>query len=78
MNENRAQWIQKIQKRFLRATRVATSVENQMLILNSIVLPSIFITAIVVEIPYWALKKLHNLYKQFLWAHVTTTESSRH
>ena len=78
VNKNWAQRIRKIQRRLLTATRVATSVENRVLILNSIMLPSLLFTAIVFKLPRWAEKELHNLYKQFLWAHATMTESSRH
>ncbi|CAI5707472.1 unnamed protein product [Peronospora effusa] len=78
VNKNWAQRIHKIQRRLLTATRVATSVENRVLLLNSIVLPFLLFTAIVFALPRWAEKDLHNLYKQFLWAHATTTESSRH
>ena len=39
---------------------------------------SIFFTAIVFESPRWEEKELHNLYKQFLRAYATTTESICH
>ena len=77
-NKNWALRIQKIQRRLLTATQVATSVENRVLILNSIVLPSLLFTASVFEIPSWAMIEVNNLYKQFLWAHATTTDKSRH
>uniref|UniRef100_M4BM98 RxLR effector candidate protein n=1 Tax=Hyaloperonospora arabidopsidis (strain Emoy2) TaxID=559515 RepID=M4BM98_HYAAE len=67
--------IQKIQRRLLTATRVATSVENRVLILNTIVLPSLLFTASVFDIPIWAEKELHNLFKQFFWAHATSTDA---
>ena len=59
-------------------TRVATGVKKRVLILSSIVLSSTIFTAIVFELSRWADKELHNLYKQFLWAHATTTESNHH
>ena len=70
--------IQQIQRRLVTAKRVETSVANRVLHLNTIVLTSILFTAIVFELPLWADKELHNLYKQFLWAHAMTTDSSRH
>ena len=57
-NKNWAIRIQKIQRRLLTATRVATSVEYRVLILNSIVLPSLLFTASVYYIPDWAEKEL--------------------
>ena len=65
---------QQIQRRLLTATRVATSVENCVLNLNSIVLihgDSLWITSM-------GEKGTAYLYKQFLWAHATMTENSRH
>uniref|UniRef100_M4C326 RxLR effector candidate protein n=1 Tax=Hyaloperonospora arabidopsidis (strain Emoy2) TaxID=559515 RepID=M4C326_HYAAE len=77
-HKNWAIRIQKIQRPLLTATRVATSVENRVLILNSIVLPSLLFTASVFDIPDWAEKELRNLYKKFLWAHASTTDAMRH
>ena len=54
------------QRRLLTAKRVATSVTNCVLILNSIMLPSIVFTAMVFDIPHWAELELDNSYKQFL------------
>uniref|UniRef100_A0AAV1UN62 Reverse transcriptase n=1 Tax=Peronospora matthiolae TaxID=2874970 RepID=A0AAV1UN62_9STRA len=77
-NENWALRIRKIQRRLLKATRVAASVENRVIILNSIVQPAKLFTSSVFEIPLRAEKELHNLYKQFLWAHATSTDARRH
>lgn len=77
-NRNWADRIRKIQRRLLTASKIATSVENRVLILNAIVLPAILFTAAVFDLPEWAETQLRNLYKQFLWAHSTSTESSRH
>ena len=49
--KNWALRIQKIQGQLSTATRVATSVVNMVLILNSIALPSILLTSSVVDIP---------------------------
>ena len=57
---------------------MATSVENRVPILNSIVLPSLLFTASVFDLPRWAEKELHNLYKNFLWEHATKTDNRRH
>uniref|UniRef100_A0AAV1V4U5 Reverse transcriptase n=1 Tax=Peronospora matthiolae TaxID=2874970 RepID=A0AAV1V4U5_9STRA len=77
-NKNWAQRIRKIQRRLLTAIKVATSVKNRVLILNSIVLPSLLFTAIAFDLPRWAEVELSNLYKQFLWAHATSNERCRH
>ena len=60
VNKNWALRYQRIQRRLLTATRVATSVTNRVLILNSIVLPSLLFTAIVFDIPRWAELELHH------------------
>uniref|UniRef100_A0AAV1V694 Reverse transcriptase domain-containing protein n=1 Tax=Peronospora matthiolae TaxID=2874970 RepID=A0AAV1V694_9STRA len=73
-NKNWAHRIRTIQRRLLTATRVATSVENRVLILNSIVLPSLLFTASVFYVPRWAEKEVHNSYKNFLWEHATVTD----
>ena len=77
-NKNWAQRIWRIQRRLLTATRVATSVENRILLLNSIVLPLLLFTASVFDLPRWAEKELHNLYKYFLWEPATKTDNRRH
>ena len=48
--------------------------ENRVLILNTIVIPSLLFTASV-DIPIWAEKELPNLFKQFFWAHATSTDA---
>ncbi|KAE9028609.1 hypothetical protein PF002_g1126 [Phytophthora fragariae] len=52
-------------------------VENQVLILNAIVLPSIMFTAAVFEMPTWAKKEICIITKQFLWKHATGMKASR-
>ncbi|KAE9032264.1 hypothetical protein PR003_g5465 [Phytophthora rubi] len=76
-NKNWVARIRKIQRRLATATRIATNVENRVLILNAIVLPSILFTAAVFEMPAWAEKEICNITKQFLWKHATGTEVSR-
>lgn len=68
----------KLQKRLFTAVKVATSVENRVLILNSIILPSILFTAAVFDTPEWARKDIHNLYQHFMGARATFTEAGRH
>lgn len=77
-HRNWAVRMRKLQRRLFTATKVATSVENRVRILNAIILPSILFTAAVFDIPEWAGRAIQNLYKQFLWAHATSTEASRH
>ena len=74
-NQNWALRIQQIQRRLVTATRVATSVANRVLLLNSIVLPSILFTAIVFELPLWVEKELTNLYKQ-LFGHMRRRQTA--
>ena len=62
VNKNWAQRIRKIQRRLLTATRVATCMEKRVLLLNSIVLPSILFIAIVFELIRWMEKELHSNY----------------
>ena len=77
-HHNWALRIRKLQRRLFTAVKVATSVEHRVLILNSIILPSILFTAAVFDIPEWARKAIQTLYKQFLWAQATSTEAGRH
>ncbi|RQM13698.1 hypothetical protein DD237_008305 [Peronospora effusa] len=53
-------------RRFLTATRVSTTLEHRVLMLNAIAPPSILSTAAVFGPPGWALTQLDHLYKQFL------------
>ena len=77
-NINWALRIKSAQRRLFTATRVATTLEHRVLILNAIVLPGILFTASVFEPPDWALKQLDHLYKQFLWKTSNRSELGRH
>ena len=46
--------IRTLQRRLFTASTIETSVENRVLILNSIILPSILFTVAVFDIPEWA------------------------
>ena len=63
-NCNWALRIRKLQRRLMTASRVATSVANRVLILNSIIIPSVLFTAAVFDMPEWARVAAHNLYKK--------------
>jgi hypothetical protein len=78
MDVNWAARVRNIQRRLATATQLATSVENRVLLLNSIMLPAVLFTAAAIAIPPWASKQIRNLQKQFLWRHSTSTEASRH
>lgn len=67
-----------VQRRLATATRIATSVENRVLILNVIMLPALLFTGAVFELPPWAEQQLLNIQKQFLWHYTNSTEASRH
>ena len=54
------------------------SVQDRVLILNLIILPSVLFTVAVFDLPEWARREIRNLYKQFLWTHATSTDASRH
>ena len=75
---NWAARIRNVQRRLATVTRLATSVEHRVLILNVIILPAVLFTAAVFELPKWAEQQLRGLQKQFLWRHSTSTEASRH
>eukprot|EP00644_Phytophthora_capsici_P009455 jgi/Phyca11/107396/e_gw1.13.402.1 len=75
---NWAARIRTVQKRLATAAHISNSMENRVLLLNVIMLPSILFTAAAFEIPTWAATQLRNLQKQFLWQHSTSAESSRH
>ncbi|KAE9313201.1 hypothetical protein PF008_g19794 [Phytophthora fragariae] len=74
---NWAARIRNIQRRLATATQLATSVENRVLLLNVIMLPSVLFTAAAFELPTWASRQIRNLQKQFLWRHSTSTDASR-
>ena len=70
--------IRNIKKRLETAATISTSVAVRILLLNSIMLPAVLFTSAVFRLPHWARSKLHNLKKQFLWNHDTSTDRSRH
>ncbi|POM78315.1 RxLR effector candidate protein [Phytophthora palmivora] len=65
-NVDWADRIRKIQQRLVTACRVATSDEDRVEILNTIVLPAVLFTSAVL-IPIWAAKQLLQLQKHFIW-----------
>ena len=65
-HRNWALRIRKLQRRLSTASTIASSVENRVMVLNSIILPAILFTAAVFEIPDWAIRDVQNMYKQFL------------
>ena len=65
-HRNWALRIRKLQRRLFTASTIASSVENRVMVLNSIILPAILFTAAVFEIPDWAIRDVQNMYKQFL------------
>jgi hypothetical protein len=75
---NWAQRIRGVQRWLATAAQLATSVENRVLILNVIMLPSVLFTAAVFEMPDWAGNELRNIQKQFLWSHSTAKDAARH
>ena len=75
---NWAARIRNVQRLLATATRLATSVEHRVLILNVIMLPSVLFTAAVFVLQKWADQQLQGLQKQFLWLHSTSIEASRH
>ena len=78
LNHNWAQRIRRSRRRLLTATSVATSVQNRVIILNTIILPAVLFTAAVFDIPAWASSELDKLYRQFLWQHASDVEVRRH
>ena len=49
----------------------------RIMLLNAIMLAAVLFTATVFRLPKWAKAELHNMKKQFLWQHSTSTVSSR-
>ena len=62
---NWAARVRNVQQRLTTATRLATSVENRVLILNVIMLPDELFLAAVFKLPPWAEQQLRSLQKQF-------------
>ena len=75
---NWAARIRNVQRRLATATKLATSVEHRVLILNVIMLPAVLFTAAVFDPPPWAERQLRNIQKHFLWRQSTSIEGSRH
>ncbi|KAF1333210.1 Short chain dehydrogenase, partial [Globisporangium splendens] len=69
-NITQANWedrLQKLRTRLIIATKVSNSVVGRVLILNSVLLPSILFTASYIKPPAKVVDQLVNLQKQFLW-----------
>ena len=66
------------QKRLATAATISSSVAVRILLLNPIMLPAVLFTSAVFRLPHWAISELHDLQKQFLWNHSTSTDRSRH
>ena len=77
-NRNLLLRIWKLERRLILASRVDMSVQDRVLIRNSIILPSVLFTAAIFDMPEWTRREFHILYKQFLWDHATSTEASLH
>ena len=78
VHANWALRIRNVRKRLATAASLSTSVAVRIMLLNAIMLPAVLFTAAVFRLPQWARAELHNLQKQFLWQHSTSTDSSRH
>ena len=66
-----------VQRRLATATRLATSVENRVLILKVIICRS-YCSLRLFELASWTEQQLRYLQKQFLWHHSTSMEASHH
>ena len=66
------------QKAAITAASLSTSIVVRIMLLNAIMLAAVLFTATVFRLPKWARAELHNMQKQFLWQHSTSTVSSRH
>ena len=78
VDANWALRIRNVRKRLAIAASLSTSVAVRIMLLNAIMLPAVLFTAAVFRLPQWARAELHNLQKQFLWQHSTSTDSSRY
>ena len=70
--------IRNIRKRLATAATISSSGAVRILLLNPIMLPAVLFTSAVFRLPHSARSELHNLQKQFLWNHSTSTDRSRH
>ncbi|KAF1333494.1 Rxlr effector protein, partial [Globisporangium splendens] len=80
-NITQANWedrLQKLRTRLIIATKVSNSVVGRVLILNSVLLPSILFTAGYIKPPAKVVDQLVNLQKQFLWKSTLGTDGMRH
>ncbi|KAF1322123.1 Rxlr effector protein, partial [Globisporangium splendens] len=80
-NITQANWedrLQKLRTRLIIAAKVSNSVVGRVLILNSILLPSILFTAGYIKPPAKVVDQLVNLQKQFLWKSTLGTDGTRH
>ncbi|KAF1317704.1 Rxlr effector protein, partial [Globisporangium splendens] len=80
-NITQANWedrLQKLRTRLIIAAKVSNSVVGRVLILNSVLLPSILFTAGYIKPPAKVVDQLVNLQKQFLWQSTLGTDGTRH
>ena len=70
--------IRNVRKRLATAASLSTSVAVRIMLLNAIMLPAVLFTAAVFRLPQWKRSELHNMQKQFVLEHSTSTDSSRH
>ncbi|KAF1313879.1 Rxlr effector protein, partial [Globisporangium splendens] len=80
-NITQANWedrLQKLRTRLIIADKVSNSVVGRVLILNSVLLPSILFTVGYIKPPAKVVDQLVNLQKQFLWKSTLGTDGTRH
>ncbi|KAF1324650.1 Rxlr effector protein, partial [Globisporangium splendens] len=80
-NITQANWedrLQKLRTRLIIAAKVSNSVVGRVLLLNSVLLPSILFTAGYIKPPAKVVDQLVNLQKQFLWKSTLGTDGTRH
>ncbi|KAF1318324.1 Rxlr effector protein, partial [Globisporangium splendens] len=80
-NITQANWedrLQKLRTRLIIAAKVSNSVVGRVLILNSVLLPSILFTVSYIKPPAKVVDQLVNLQKQFLWKSTLGTDGTRH
>ncbi|KAF1323645.1 Rxlr effector protein, partial [Globisporangium splendens] len=70
--------LQKLRTRLIIAAKVSNSVVGRVLLLNSVLLPSILFTAGYIKPPAKVVDQLVNLQKQFLWKSTLGTDGTRH
>ncbi|KAF1325866.1 Rxlr effector protein, partial [Globisporangium splendens] len=80
-NITQANWedrLQKLRTRLIIAAKVSNSVVGRVLILNSVLLPSILFTVGYIKPPAKVVDQLVNLQRQFLWKSTLGTDGTRH